>query len=260
MDRQGMEAFTYAKPIHTDDGLMTPYGGELVQAFVPASERPAVLERLPGLPALQISAAELLDMEMIACGALSPLTGFMTRAVYEGVLTNARLPDGRPWALPVTLAVTRAAALSIRSGQEVALYHGANPVGVMLVEEMFPWTRRRKTHSLGAASNDAPLLRARAPGGISGRWASGAARRAQAPALCSTDISGRRDAWSDYAARLASGGGSAHQASVAAYPRVPAQVRTRILGCPASAYAGQQGDSPTGNLVGDPADGQPHVD
>jgi len=157
MDRQGTQTFPYAKLIRTDDdGLMTPYGGDLVQAFVPASERPAVLERLPGLPALQISAAELLDMEMIACGALSPLTGFMTRAVYEGVLTNARLPDGRPWGLPVTLAVTRAAALSIRSGQEVALYHGANPVGVMLVEEMFLWDAETETRSLGAASNDAP--------------------------------------------------------------------------------------------------------
>ncbi len=156
MDRQGMQTFIYAKPIHTDDGLMAPYGGELVQAFVPASERPAVLERLPGLPALQISAAELLDMEMIACGALSPLTGFMTRAVYESVLTNARLPDGRPWGLPVTLAVTRAAALSIRSGQEVALYHGANPVGVMQVEEMFPWDAEAETRYLGAASNDVP--------------------------------------------------------------------------------------------------------
>ena len=157
MDRHDMQTFTYARLIRTeDDGLAAPYGGELVQAFVPAHDRPAVLDRLSTLPTLHISADELLDMEMIACGALSPLTGFMTRAVYECVLANARLPDGRPWGLPVTLAVTRAAALSIRSGQEVALYHGANPVGVMLVEEMFPWDAEAETRSLGAASNDAP--------------------------------------------------------------------------------------------------------
>ena len=159
MDRQGMHTFTYAKLIRTDDdGLMAPYGGELVQSFVAAHDRPAVLERLPSLPALQISATELLDLEMIASGALSPLTGFMTRAAYEGVLANARLPDGRPWGLPVTLAVTRAAALSIRSGQEVALYHGANPVGVMLVEEMFPWDAEAETRSLSATANDAATV------------------------------------------------------------------------------------------------------
>ena len=157
-----MQSFTYAKHIRTDeDGLAAPYGGELVQAFVLASERPAVLERLSVLPALQISSAELLDMEMIASGALSPLTGFMTCAMYEGVLANALLPDGRPWGLPVTLAVTRAAALSIRSGQEVALYHDANPVGVMLVEEIFPWDAEAETRALGATVNDAPAIERR---------------------------------------------------------------------------------------------------
>jgi len=155
MDRHGMQTFTYARLIRTDDdGLATPYGGELVQAFVPAHDRASVLERLSTLPALQISDSELLDLEMIAAGALSPLTGFMTRAAYEDVLANARLPDGRPWGLPVTLTVTRAAALSIRSGQEVALHHGANPVGVMLVEEMFPWDAEAETRALGSAAND----------------------------------------------------------------------------------------------------------
>ena len=163
MDRHGVQTFTYAKLIRTDDdGLMAPYGGELVQSFVPAHDRPAVLERLPGLPALQISATELLGLEMIASGALSPLTGFMTRAAYEGVLANARLPDGRPWGLPVTLAVTRAAALSIRSGLEAALFHGTHPVGVMLVEEMFPWDAEAEARALGAASNDAPTPARRA--------------------------------------------------------------------------------------------------
>ncbi len=159
MDRQGIQTFTYAKLIHTDDdGLLAPYGGELVQAFVPVHDRPDVLDRLPVLPSLQISASELLDLEMIASGALSPLTGYMTRAAYDGVLANALLPDGRPWGLPVTLAVTRAAALSVRSGQEVALYHGDNPVGVMLVEEMFPWDAEAETRALGAAANDASTV------------------------------------------------------------------------------------------------------
>lgn len=163
MDRQGMQTFTYARLIRTDDdGLATPYGGELVQSFVPVHDRAAVLERLPHLSCLQVSAAELLDMEMIASGALSPLTGFMTRAAYEGVLSDALLPDGRPWGLPVTLAVTRAAALSIRSGQEVALYHGDKPVGVMLVEEMFPWDADTEARLLSGASNAASISARRA--------------------------------------------------------------------------------------------------
>jgi adenylyl-sulfate kinase len=72
-------------------------------------------------------------------------------------LADALLPDGRPWGLPVTLAVTRAAALSIRSGQEVALYHGDKPVGVMLVEEMFPWDAEAEARLLSGASNAASI-------------------------------------------------------------------------------------------------------
>jgi len=58
----------------------------------------------------------------------------------------------------VTLAVTRAAALSIRSGQEVALYLGVNPVGVMRVEEMFSWDMEAEARVLGTAAHDAPTV------------------------------------------------------------------------------------------------------
>ena len=147
MNEQHLERL-YARSIHLDDGLAAPYGGELVQAFVPAHLRASLLERLPSLPRLQISAAELFDLEMIAAGALSPLNGYMTHAFYTSVLAQASLPDGRPWGLPVTLAVTRAAKLSIRVGQEAALYYGSDPVGVIQVEDVFPWEAQAEARTV----------------------------------------------------------------------------------------------------------------
>lgn len=129
----------YARGIRPDDGLVAPYGDILVQAFVSAHDRPAFMAGIEALPRLQVSAAELLNLEMIASGALSPLTGFMVRDAYESVLADTALPDGRPWGLPVTLAVTRETALSVRTGQEVGLYRGDEVVGVMQVDEMFAW-------------------------------------------------------------------------------------------------------------------------
>lgn len=144
---QRMEGF-YARGIRPNDGLVAPYGDILVQAFVSAHERATLMASLATFPRLQISAAELLEMEMIASGALSPLTGFMTREVYESVLANTALPDGCPWGLPVTLAVTREAALSVRTGQEVALYRGDDAVGVMQVDEMFAWDAPAEARAL----------------------------------------------------------------------------------------------------------------
>jgi sulfate adenylyltransferase len=42
---------------------------------------------------------------MLACGALSPLEGFMGRDDYYSVLDEMRLSSGLPWTLPVCLAI-----------------------------------------------------------------------------------------------------------------------------------------------------------
>lgn len=138
----------YSRLLQLDDNLIVPYGGALVQAFVPAHDRPAILERLSGLPRLQISASELLDLEMLAAGAYSPLQGFMTQDTYVSVLAKTTLPDGQPWGLPVTLAVTRDMASAIRCGQEAALYRDDEPVGIIQVDEIFPWNAGAEARAL----------------------------------------------------------------------------------------------------------------
>ena len=81
------------------DRLIKPHGGELVNRTGP---RPDDVE---SLEIVGISSRELADLDMIASGALSPLSGFMGREQYESVLKTMRLPGGLPWALPVCLAV-----------------------------------------------------------------------------------------------------------------------------------------------------------
>jgi len=84
------------------DRLIKPHGGELVNRTGP---RP---EDVESLEMVSISSRELADLDMIASGALSPLSGFMGREQYESVLKTMRLPGGLPWALPVCLAVDAA--------------------------------------------------------------------------------------------------------------------------------------------------------
>ena len=48
---------------------------------------------------------ELADLELLLSGAYAPLTGFHTRADLASVNRNARLADGTPWAVPITLEV-----------------------------------------------------------------------------------------------------------------------------------------------------------
>jgi sulfate adenylyltransferase len=95
------------------DHLIAPHGGELVSRV---GDRPDGVE---SLEVLTLSPRELADLDMIASGALSPLTGFMGEDDYQRVVEDLKLSSGLPWALPVTLA-----AAAAPKGDRVALADG----------------------------------------------------------------------------------------------------------------------------------------
>ncbi|RKN17844.1 adenylyl-sulfate kinase [Micromonospora musae] len=67
-------------------------------------------EVLRDAPAYTPRPAELADLELLLTGAYAPLTGFMTRADLVSVSRRARLADGTPWQVAVTLQVPTALA------------------------------------------------------------------------------------------------------------------------------------------------------
>ena len=104
----------------TELQLIRPHGGELVDA---SGERP---DDVDSLEVVTLTSREVSDLDMLACGALSPLTGFMGHDDYERVVDEMRLAGGLPWALPVCLAVPTAPAgdqvvLANESGRQLAV-------------------------------------------------------------------------------------------------------------------------------------------
>ncbi|HSB61563.1 MAG TPA: hypothetical protein VLI67_07580, partial [Vicinamibacteria bacterium] len=104
-----------------EDELVTPHGGALVDRVVRPAHVEALRRRAESLPSLTLDARELADLELIATGAASPLTGFLGSADYASVLLNLRLADGTVWPLPFTLAVDDAAEASLGSSDAAAL-------------------------------------------------------------------------------------------------------------------------------------------
>jgi sulfate adenylyltransferase len=114
--------------------LIAPHGGTLVDR---TGERPADLD---ALETIALTSRELSDLDMLACGALSPLEGFMGRDDYESVLDSMRLANGLPWALPVCLAVVGApkndrVALADETGRKYA---------VLDVEDVYEYDKGRE--------------------------------------------------------------------------------------------------------------------
>ena len=118
--------------------LVQPHGGSLVDRVVPAAEADAFRAATRALPSLTLDARELADLELIATGAASPLTGFLGSADYQSVLARLRLADGTVWPLPLTLAVSDADAALLEPGAAVALRDPSGRVaGTLVVREVY---------------------------------------------------------------------------------------------------------------------------
>src|SRR5207244_3356298 len=73
------------------------------------------------LPAIALSPREAFDLEMIAIGAFSPLSGFMGEADFKRVCTDMRLANGVVWPIPVILSPADDIAAKVNVGDRVAL-------------------------------------------------------------------------------------------------------------------------------------------
>ena len=125
--------------------LIAPHGGELVDR---TGERPDDVERLE---TLRLSPRELSDLDMLASGGLSPLTGFMGPEDYERVVEEMRLASGLVWALPVCLAVADAP-----KGERVALADGTGrAVAVLEVAEVYGYDKEREAERCFLTRDDA---------------------------------------------------------------------------------------------------------
>jgi sulfate adenylyltransferase len=136
---------------------VAPHGGTLVSRIVPEREILAFLEESRGLPRLVLDSRELADLELIATGAASPLTGYLGEEDYESVLSRLRLADGTVWPLPLTLAVPDAARPGIEAAGAAALVDGSGRLwGTIQLSSLFrrdPVREARQTYGTDRADH-----------------------------------------------------------------------------------------------------------
>ncbi len=107
-------------------------------------------------PALQLSARQLADLELLRVGGYAPLTGFMTEPEYRAVLRGMHLPDGQPWPLPITLAVDDAQAAELREGERLALVDAAGaPRGNLHVLQKYRYAKRDEARAVYRTDDEA---------------------------------------------------------------------------------------------------------
>ena len=100
--------------------LIPPHGKQekLMPLLLEGKELEAEKKRAESLKKLTMTTRETSDCIMMGIGAFTPLTGFMTKADWQGVCDKYTMADGTFWPIPITLSTNDE---GIKAGDEVAL-------------------------------------------------------------------------------------------------------------------------------------------
>ncbi|QQE65246.1 sulfate adenylyltransferase [Leptolyngbya sp. BL0902] len=136
------------------DGI-APHGGTLINRLVSPEKEAHFLDQADHLPRVTLDERAFSDLVMIAIGGFSPLDGFMKKADYDPVVTDMRLANGLPWAVPVTLSVSEAVADPLKEGSLVRLDDPTGRfVGVLELEEKYTYDKAREAINVYRTDED----------------------------------------------------------------------------------------------------------
>ncbi|MBD2431486.1 MULTISPECIES: sulfate adenylyltransferase [Fischerella] len=126
------------------DGIPA-HGGQLVNRIATPEQKEVFLSKAEFLPRVQLDQRAVSDLEMIAIGGFSPLTGFMNQQDYDRVVAEMRLANGTVWSIPITLSVSEEVAASLTEGGLVRL---DNPegrfIGVLELSQKYRYDKKRE--------------------------------------------------------------------------------------------------------------------
>lgn len=119
--------------------LISPCGGHLIDLTEPPETAEELKHYAGHLPSIVLSERSACDLELLACGAFSPLDRFLGREDYRSVLGQMRIAGGHLFPIPVTLPVSPDVDLHL--DRDVVLRSSKNELlAVMTIEEIFPWS------------------------------------------------------------------------------------------------------------------------
>ncbi len=132
------------------------HGGTLINRIADPDQRASLQAQAEAYPQINLNERAQSDLEMIAIGGFSPLTGFMGQADYEAVVKSMHLSNGQAWSIPVTLSVEPEVADSLQVGQSVAL---ASPrgriIGILELTEKFTYNKEVEAQHVYRTTDEA---------------------------------------------------------------------------------------------------------
>ena len=127
--------------------MIEPHGGKLVNRILKGGEKEEWMQKSKFLKKLHVSYWDLSELENIATGLFSPLTGFMVREDYDSVLNSMRLSNGVVWSIPIVLSVDEERAKDIKVGEHIVIVD-ENDVEYAIMHVQDKYERRKEEEAL----------------------------------------------------------------------------------------------------------------
>src|SRR5699024_11720892 len=99
-----------------------PHGGALINREAYGAEREQLLKEAETLASITLNPWSLSDLELIAIGGFSPLTGFMNKNDYTNVVEHLHIDNDLVCSIPITLHMTTAQSQNLIITPRVAFY------------------------------------------------------------------------------------------------------------------------------------------
>lgn len=129
--------------------LIAPHGKEekLMPLLLEGKELAAEVERAKNLKHITITTRETSDCVMLGIGAFTPLTGFMSKADWQGVCDKFMMTDGTFWPIPITVSTDDE---QIKAGDDIALddQETGTTVATMYVAEKYTIDKEHECKSV----------------------------------------------------------------------------------------------------------------
>lgn len=139
----------------TTNETIPPHGGTLVNLLLPETQAAEAAAEAEHLPKVEVGRRELSDLEMMAVGALSPLTGFQGEKDYRSVLEEMHLENGLPWAIPVTLSLDEGDVKRIGGASRVALTSDGQAIAILDVDSVYKRDRETEAQAVFRTTDSA---------------------------------------------------------------------------------------------------------
>jgi len=115
--------------------MNTPHGGKLInrlayQKAIANHEKSAARE-------VEIDRETFNDIENIACGIYSPLTGFLGKEDFQSCLNRGRLKNNLPWTIPIVFDILKD---QFKVGQKLLLKNGKGRA-LFQIKEIFGYSK-----------------------------------------------------------------------------------------------------------------------